>query len=180
MDSHLSRIRSRIGMEFSKIKPLVSQMSVPHRKIILESKLRSHIDYGLPIFLGENQQLKDKLETTYMSVNKLIRGGVTYKVNNTKICKEIKSELPAQHMKKTAALFIHKHLNHQKCPSILNQLVIPKRKASWLYVRSPQLGTYNASFDKCVELYNRVPSNVQEMTVRQFKKYYKKNDLKPS
>ena len=155
-------------------------MSIPHRKIILEAKLRSLVDYGLPIFLGENQQVRDKLEATYMSVNRLIRGGVTFKVNNTKICKEIKSEMPAQHMKKTAALFIHKHLKHKKCPAILNQLVIPKRKASWLYVKNPQIGTYNASFDKCIELYNRVPANVQDMSVRQFKKYYKKHDIKPS
>ena len=98
--------------------------------------------------------------------------------NKTKICKEIKVDMPQTHMRKTAALFTHKHIKHRKCPALLNQMVIPKRTASWIYMKKPQMGVYSASLDKCVDLYNRIPTNVQEMTIRQFRKYYKKNDIK--
>lgn len=89
-------------------------------------------------------------------------------------------DIPHQHMTKTAAIYMHKHLTHRKCASIVNQLIIPKRKASHIYVKNPQQGIYNASLDKCVDLYNRLPTQVKEMTIPQFKRYTKKNDLKTS
>jgi len=60
------------------------------------------------------------------------------------------------------------------------QLIIPKRKASIIYVRKPQIGIYNASLDKCIEVYNRLPAHVKDMTTRQFKKYIQRNSLKTS
>ena len=130
--------------------------------------------------MGENQQTQQKLEAAYMTVNRIIPGGLTFKVNKVKICREIQVDLPQQHMFKMAALYLHKHLSHRKCKSLVNQLIIPKRVASTIYVKKPQIGMYNASLDKCVENYNRIPSNVKSMTHRQFKKYYKKNSIKTS
>ena len=114
----------------------------------------------------------------YMMVNKIIRGGINFQVSKVKICREVKVDLPNQHMTKTAALYMHKHLTHRKCDSIINQLIIPKHKVSHIYVKNPQLGIYNASLDRCVELYNRLPTQVKAMTIAQFKCYTKKNDLK--
>ena len=115
-----------------------------------------------------------------MTMNRIIRGGMCFRVSKEKICAEIKVDLPQQHMLKTAASYIHKHLQHQKCYSLTDQLIIPKRKVSLLYVKKPQIGIYNASLDKIIELYNRLPPNVRVMTMRQFKIYLLKNKVKPS
>ena len=109
-----------------------------------------------------------------MTVNRIIRGGLCFKVSKVKICNELKIDLPIQHIHKTAAIFIHKHMSHMKCHSLLNQLRVPKRKASPIYVKKPQVGNYAASLDKCIEVYNRQPTKVKEMTLRQFKKYLMK------
>ena len=63
---------------------------------------------------------------------------------------------------------------------MVNQLIIPKQKASYIYMKSPQIGIYNASIDKCIELYSRFPANVKVITIKQFKKYTKRNNLKTS
>ena len=63
---------------------------------------------------------------------------------------------------------------------MINQLIIPKRTASLIYVKKPQVGIYNASLDKCIKNYNRIPANIRAMTLRQFRRYYKKNSIKTS
>ena len=54
MESHLSKMKSKVGMELSKLKPYLPMMSRECRKIIVNSKLKSILDYGAPLFLGEN------------------------------------------------------------------------------------------------------------------------------
>ena len=115
-----------------------------------------------------------------MTINRIIRGGLTFKVNKVKICKEISVDLPAQHILKTAAKYMHKHLMHRKCDAVINDLIIPKRVSSHIYVRNPLNGVYNASLDKITELYNRMPAVTKSMTMRQFNRYCTKNDIKQS
>ena len=125
-------------------------------------------------------QTLQKLESTYMTINRLIRGGLTFKVKSEKICKEIKADPPSQHMLKVAVQYIHKHLNHKKCNALIDELVIPKRSTSHIYVKKPQNGTYTASLDKIIKIYNLLPASAKLMTMRQFKKYCRKNDIKSS
>ena len=147
-------MKSKMGIELSKLKPFLNLMSQSDRKIILNSKLWSILDYGLPLYMGESLQVREKLEAAFMTVNRLIKGGWNFKVSKVKICAEIKVDMPNQHMHKTVALYMHKHLLHRKCHAFVNQLIIPKRMASSIYVKKPQVGIYNASLDKCTENYN--------------------------
>ena len=83
-------------------------------------------------------------------------------------------------MCKTAVTYLHKHLIHHKCNAIIDQLIIPKRKSSSIYVRDPQIGMYHASLDRIVELYYKLPANVKAMKIGPFKRYLKKNTVKIS
>ena len=113
-----------------------------------------------------------------MTVNRIIKGSDTFKEYSEKICKQIKVDTPQQHMRKTAAIYLHKHLKTGKCRALLDKLIIPKRETSHIYTKHPQLGTYCASLDKTVEMYNKLPAKAKLMTVRQFRKYCKKNEVK--
>ena len=128
--------------------------------------------------MGENLQVQGKLEATYMMINRIIHGGYTYKVNKTSICEQIKTDLPLQATCKTAVTFVHKHLLHRKCHSLINRLAIPKRLASLIYIREPQNSIYAASTDRLIELYNKLPAKVKGMTIGSFKRYMRKNDIK--
>ena len=87
------------------------------RKLILNSKLKSILDYALPLYMGECELSKSRLESVYMHINRLIRGGYTYRVNKSKICNQIKVDLPRMAMAKTGVTYIHNHLKHKKCDS---------------------------------------------------------------
>ena len=112
-----------------------------------------------------------KVEATYMTLNRIIHGGWTFRTNKTKICNEIEVDLPKQNLYKTAVKFLHKHLTTRKCESILNQMIIPKRKVSTIYMKQPQLGQYHGALDKIVEVYNKLPPQVRCMKIGAFKKY---------
>ena len=112
MDLHLSRMKAKVGHELSKIKPYLSSMNNADQKIIVNAKLKSILDYGLPLFMGKNSQVRSKLEAAYMLVNRITHGGYTFKVNKNSICETIKSDLPNQAICKTAVTFLHKHLLH--------------------------------------------------------------------
>ena len=55
MDSHLSRMKMKMGIELAKIKPYLSSMNRQCQRIIVNSKLKSILDYGAPLFLGESE-----------------------------------------------------------------------------------------------------------------------------
>merc|ERR1711954_50654 len=162
MDSHLSRIKSRIGMEHHKIKPYLKWMNLNDRKTIVNSKLRSVVDYGLPLFMGENLDIRDKLESTYMTIKRIIHGGLTFRVRKTDICRKIKEETPDKHILKVSTKFIHKHLHHRKCQSLMNELIIPKRSASIIYLKNPLISTYPGSLDRIIQIFNKQPQKVKE------------------
>ena len=177
MENHLSKVKSRIGLELSKLKLYLSLMETKDRKTILNAKLRSIIDYALPLFMGESEAIKAKVESTYMLVNRLIHGKCGYMTAKTKICKDIKSDMPNMWMRKTAAKFMHKQITSAKCDDLLMQLKIPKRKASPIYVKDPQLGNYNCSLEKMVEIYNSLPVDLKAKKVVPLKRHLKKHDI---
>ena len=87
-------------------------------------------------------------------------------------------DLPKQNLYKTAVKFLHKHLTTRKCESILNQMIIPKRKVSTIYMKQPQLGQNHGALDKIVEVYNKLPPQVRCMKIGAFKKYLSRNPIK--
>ena len=164
-------------MEYFKIKPYLKWMNMIDRKIIVNSKLRSIVDYGLPLFMGENNDVKAKLESTYMTLKRIIHGGLTFKVRKTEICTKIKEEPPEKHILKVSAKYIHKHIHHRKCNAMMNELIIPKRAASIVYMKKPLNGVYHGSLDNLIKIYNKLPQNVKMKNPNQFKRYLKKNDV---
>ena len=88
--------------------------------------------------------------------------------------------MPKLAMAKTLATFLPKNLSHMHCDSLINQLIIPKRKTSKIYIRKPQQGLYHAAIDKIVEGYNLLPAEVKSLNMGPFKRYMRKNTIKIS
>ena len=55
-DSHLNRIRSRIGLSQNKIRPALKHMNLQTRRTVITAKVKSIIMYGAPMILNQNQQ----------------------------------------------------------------------------------------------------------------------------
>ena len=112
------------------------------------------MDYGLPLFMGESEATRNRLKASYMTLNRIVHGGITFKVNSSTICKRIKVKPPEKHITNTAAQFIHKQLYQKKCPALTSKMIIPKRNAGHIYMRMPQAGIYPSSIDRLVGIYN--------------------------
>ena len=107
METHLARVKSKIGMELAKLKPQLKYMTLDDQKLILNAKLRSIIDYGMPLMMGKNESMLQKIESVYMYINRIIQGGYNFRSNKTKVCKDIKVDLPRQLMCKAAVRYLH-------------------------------------------------------------------------
>ena len=75
LETHLSCVKSKICMELAKLKPHLSLMCLKDRKVIINSKLKSILDYGIQLFQGESESILQKIESTYMTTNRIIQGG---------------------------------------------------------------------------------------------------------
>ena len=84
METNTSRLKSKVRLELSKIKPYLTSMQPSDRKLILNSKLKSILDYGLPLYMGGSECTLNRLEATYMTINCIIHSGYTFRVNKTK------------------------------------------------------------------------------------------------
>ena len=93
-------MKSNIGLEHSKLKPYLNMMTLADRKLVVNSKLRSILDYGLPLYLGETESLRSKLQAAYMTINRIVHGGLTFKTSNKNICKKVKCEMPEKYVQK--------------------------------------------------------------------------------
>ena len=164
-------------MEYAKFKQYLHMVSQKVRKLYVESKLRSILDYGLPLYMGESEATRNRLRASFMTLNRIIHGGITFKVNSNTICKRIKVKHPEKHITNTAAQFIQKQLFHKKCPALTSKMLIPKRNAGHIYMRMPQAWIYPSSIDKLVGIHNRLPQNLKTMNPPWFKRYLRKNDI---
>ena len=72
-----------------------------------------------------------------MTINRIIQGGLIFRTNREKICKEINVDTPRQNICKTAVKYLHKHLLNRKYDAVIDQLKIPKRQISMIYVKQP-------------------------------------------
>ena len=81
-------------------------------------------------------------------------------------------------MAKTAIKYLHKHINAGKCESVLSQLNVQNTKASFFFIKQPQLGNYHTSLDKIVEIYNLLPASAKAKQMGPFKRYLTKNTIK--
>ena len=61
---------------------------------------------------------------------------------------------------------------------MIDQLIIPKRKSSYIYVREPQNGIYHGPIDKIIELNNKLPATARTMSIEHLDKYIKRNSVK--
>merc|ERR1711954_228612 len=104
-DTHLSRLSRKLGIEFHKLEPALNYMSLEQRRVIINSKVRTHITYMLPLAISQPQYVRDRIAKLIMRVNRWILQENTFKVRNTKICKKIGIPPPEQEMLKCALNF---------------------------------------------------------------------------
>ena len=98
--------------------------------------------YGLEIYTGQTESIKDCFTAIIMRANREIYGmSLPIKTKNSYICRKIGKKTPRQLILEAGAKFINKIINTQTPPEIYNQLVFPRkfRKNTKIYtMRAPR------------------------------------------
>ena len=138
----------------------------------------SKVLYGAPLYTGQTQTVKETINTVIMRCNREIHKGNTFKVNNKRVCKEIKVDEPMQLILKQGILFIHKVLFNQYPPSILEEVCLPKSERnveiSMHYIPKTDTGKKTCIYAN-IALYNSLNESLKSMPPKALKRYISKS-----
>ena len=125
---HLDKIRGSIYNELGTLKPYMNYMTLKERREIVYSKALGISNYGLGLYIGQLEQVKDKITSIYMRANRQIYNQpLPLKTKNIWICKKIGVKTPRQMITDAGLKFIHSVVNKQMPPEIFKLLKFPKR-----------------------------------------------------
>ena len=103
-------------------------MNLKERKEVVYSKAISIAKYGLALFAGQTEEIKDKLTTIFMRGNKAIYGlPAPFDTKNEWICRKISVKRPRQLIAGASAKVMHTIVNAQAPPEIFKILVFPRK-----------------------------------------------------
>ena len=101
-------------------------MTVAERKEVVYSKALSIVQYGLALYSGQTEEIKDRLTTIMMRGNKAIHGQPILKdTKNETICRRIGVKTPRQLIVEASVKASHTVINTQKPPEIFKMLIFP-------------------------------------------------------
>ena len=128
MNHHIDKIRGKVFFELSKLKPFMNYMSQKERKEVIYSKALGITSYGLGLYMGQAEVIKDRLTAVYMRANRQIFNlPLPIKTKNEWVCKRIGVKTPRQLITEAGLKFINKVINSQMPPEIYKELEFPKR-----------------------------------------------------
>ena len=107
LDSHLSAMMSKIGLEYHKLRPALNYMDLQTRRIVIDAKVRTHIDYIMPLIISQPQYVKNRVEKILMKVNRWTLQENTFKMRNVTICKRVGCPTPNQEILRASVKFFH-------------------------------------------------------------------------
>ena len=177
MNSNATIAISEVSRMLHNLRNLKHLMSEKTRLIIANSFMKSKLSYGLPLYVGANQNIKNKIKTCMMRVGRWVKGNSQFMIPNTKICKSIKWSTPNQMILQENMISIHKMLTENPIMTLEQEL----RKS-----RSTRKRTYHLKYKpKCekmkrnstylgMKIYNTIPENLKTMKIKKFKKEIRK------
>ena len=168
LKTNLMKMKGIVNMKICQLKPYLQYMTMKQRKEIVYSKIGSTIMYGLPLYCGQNQQIRNDLSVLLMKINKTIFQGNTYKISNRKICKQIDVDLPDQLLKKATINLLHKMLTKKMTKSILKLLRTTRNnrrctKLSLVNGFRTKRGERSVLY-KAIKIYNSLPTFMKALS----------------
>ena len=137
---HLSKIKGLVCKKIQELKPYLNFMPLKMRREMIYSRALSIPAYGLQLFLGQTESVKDKLTALYMRGNRAIHNGfIALDTKNEWIQKQVGVKSPRQLVIQEALKTIHKIVNFQSPPQLYKLIRFPRifRKAASITIKDP-------------------------------------------
>ena len=74
MTHHINKIRGQVCYNIAQLKPYLGYLSIKERRELIYSKALSIAKYGLELYIGQTQTVKDSLSALFMRGNRAIFG----------------------------------------------------------------------------------------------------------
>ena len=114
MRHHVDMVRGPTYKALSMVKPFMPFMNMTQRKELIEAKVLSTPSYGLSLYLGQSETVKDRLTAVFMRAYRMIYGKhIPHKTKNEFICRQIKLKTPRQLIVQEGLKFMSKVINTQ-------------------------------------------------------------------
>merc|ERR1711954_513888 len=126
LSHHMAKVKGPIYKTLSEIKPYLGFLNIKQRREIIYSKALSILSYGLALYAGQTEEIKDKMTAIMMRGNRMIiNGPILQNTKNEIICKQAGVKTPRQLMAEAAAKVMHTIINTKAPPVLYKMLVFP-------------------------------------------------------
>ena len=173
-ETHIDKIKGIVVKKLSEIYPYLRYMNLNTRRKIVYSKIASIIQYGMELYLGQNQRILDKITALFMRCNRAIFMRDHFKVSNRRICQEILVDTPEVMVKKSGIKFIHKLINSEAPTQLYRKIRLNNRmrkctKLSLTDGIRKECNKRNLLYQS-IQLYNELPTDLKYLPIKKFKK----------
>ena len=176
--SKLSKLMTRIGYEYNKLRPSLEYMDLQTRRIVINAKVRTHVEYILPLIIAQPQYVQNKVFKILMKLNRWTLRENTFKIRNTTICKKIGCPTPQQELLRVSYKFIHNLILNNQTKSLTQLLQFPRRSTSKISYIKPKKAHFKTPLEHMVELYNQQDVKLRKLSKPQLQRTLKKLTLK--
>ena len=182
MGHHVNKIRGLVYNALAKLKPFMGYMSLKQRKDIVYAKAMGIAGYGLGLYLGQPEIIKDKLTTIYMRANRQIYHlPLPLKTKNAWICRKVGVKTPRQLIIESGLKFMHRIVNTQLPHEIFKQIKFPKRfrkTVNLTTVTNPKtIKCKRCLIYKSLRYYNNLHSSLKFLHPKIFKRSIEKRKI---
>ena len=148
------------------------------RRTLLNAKVRTHVQYVLPLVISQPQYVQDKFHKMLMKINRWIYNDCTFKMKNTSICAKIKMPTPQQEILKTSFKFFQNLILKRECRDLTDLIRFPRRTTSRLSFKCPKKQYLRTALEHMTEMYNQQVSDLKQLSKPRLKRRLMKVNLK--
>ena len=183
MTHHLNKIRGPIYKILSEMKPYLKLMTLKERKELIYSKALGIAKYGLSLYAGQTEEIKDKLTTIFMRGNRAAYGSpLPFDTKNEWICRKISVKTPRQMIVEASAKVMHSVINTQNPPQIFNMVTFPRnfrKSAKVSLITAPRTQKCRRSLIyRSLKQFNALPNELKYCHPKTLKKLIEKRKIR--
>ena len=181
MMEHANSIVSQVNHKIAAVRHLAKYMDFSTRLRYADSHLISTINYGLPLFVSENEAAKQKISKAIMNAARFVHQSYCFRISRKEILDKLNWKLPEIQIKEALARLFHKVNYYCKPEEISNKIRRPRSRRNADV--SMKIIPKTKPFNKCLinamaSTLNSISDDLKQERPHLFKVKLKKNGLK--
>ena len=176
VETHLTKLMSKVRHEYHKIRPSLQFMNLQTRRIIINAKVCSHVEYVLPLIISQPQYVQNRIEKILMKINRWILMENTFKMRNVTVCKKVGCPTPNQEILRCSLKCFHGLIKDKETTSLMELISFPRRITLKISYKCPKKPCFWTPIEVMTDFYNQQDGKTKSWTKKQMRRKIKKTD----